>query len=109
MAVASAKENFQRAFEDRQADFCVTDGLTEFETESMDLIVCNPPFHQQNTVGNQIAISMFKQSQRVLRKGGSLWVIGNRHLAYHVDLKKIFKNYNEIASNAKFVIWQVSK
>ncbi len=109
MAVASAKENFQSAFERRQADFCVTDGLNEFETESMDLIVCNPPFHQQNTVGNQIALSMFKQSQRVLRKGGNLWVIGNRHLAYHIDLKKIFKSCNEIASNSKFVIWQVSK
>jgi len=109
MAVASAKENFQLAFEYRRADFCVTDGLTEFEAESMDLIVCNPPFHQQHTVGNQIALSMFKQSQRVLRKGGELWVIGNRHLAYHVDLKKIFKGCNEIATNAKFVIWQLSK
>ena len=109
MAVASAKENFNLAFKHRQADFCVTDGLTEFEAESMDLIVCNPPFHQQNTVGNQIALSMFKQSQRVLRKGGELWVIGNRHLAYHVDLKKIFKSCNEIAANAKFVIWRVSK
>ena len=109
MAVASAKETFYLAFEHRQADFCVTDGLTEFESESMDLIVCNPPFHQQNTVGNQIALSMFKQSQRVLRKGGELWVIGNRHLAYHIDLKKIFKEYNEIASNAKFIIWQVCK
>ena len=109
MAVASAKETFHLAFEHRQADFLVTDGLTGFEMESMDLIVCNPPFHQQNTVGNQIALSMFKQSQRVLRKGGELWVIGNRHLAYHIDLKKIFKECNEIASNAKFVIWQVSK
>jgi 16S rRNA (guanine1207-N2)-methyltransferase len=109
MAVASAKETFHLAFEHRQADFCVADGLTGFETESMDLIVCNPPFHQQNTVGNQVALSMFKQSKRVLRKGGELWVIGNRHLAYHVDLKKIFKNCNEIASNAKFIIWQVSK
>lgn len=109
MAVASAKENFQLAFEHRQAEFCVTDGLTDFETESMDLIVCNPPFHQQHTRGNQIALSMFKQSRRVLRKGGELWVIGNRHLAYHVDLKKIFKDCNEIATNSKFIIWQVRK
>ncbi len=109
MAVASAKENFQLAFEHRQADFCVTDGLTEFEADSMDLIICNPPFHQQHTIGNQIALSMFKQSQRVLRKGGELWVIGNRHLAYHVDLKKIFKGCHEVASNAKFIILQVYK
>ena len=109
MAITSAKENFQHAFAQRKADFFFCDGLTEFKTESMDLIVCNPPFHQQNTVGNQIALSMFRQSRRVLRRGGELWVIGNRHLAYHIDLKYLFRVCNEIASNTKFVIWQVKK
>ncbi len=109
MAITSAQENFQQAFAQRKADFFFSDGLTAFKTESMDLIVCNPPFHQQNTVGNQIALSMFRQSRRVLRKDGELWVIGNRHLAYHIDLKHLFRVCNEIASNTKFVIWQVKK
>lgn len=109
MAVASAKENFQHVFSQKQAEFCVADGLNEFKNESMDLIVCNPPFHQQNTVGNQIAISMFRQSARVLEKGGTLWVIGNRHLGYHADLKRLFGNCKEIASNSKFVIWRAVK
>lgn len=109
MAVASAKENFTHAFVDREADFIVANGLVEFKSESMDLIVCNPPFHQQNTVGNQIALLMFKQSYDVLRKGGEFWVIGNRHLGYHLDLKRLFGACNEVASNAKFVIWQVIK
>ncbi|MCF6251829.1 MAG: methyltransferase [Methylococcaceae bacterium] len=109
MAVASAKENFYHAFAQRQADFCIADGLTDFESESIDLIVCNPPFHQQHTVSNQLALSMFKQSLRVLRKGGMLRVIGNRHLAYHIDLKNLYGNCSEIAANSKFVIWQVIK
>ena len=107
MAVASAEENFLHAFTDKKAEFCVADGLVEFEDGSMDLIVCNPPFHQQNTVGNQIAISLFVQSKRVLRKGGVLWVIGNRHLGYHINLRNCFGNCQEIASNKKFVIWKV--
>jgi 16S rRNA (guanine1207-N2)-methyltransferase len=109
MAVASAKENFSQAFSERSAEFFVADGLTGFTAEAMDLIVCNPPFHQQNTVGNQIALSLFKQSFRVLRKGGELWVIGNRHLGYHIDLKRLFGRCNEVAANKKFVIWQVNK
>jgi len=109
MAVASAKENFSHAFPERRADFFVADGLTEFTAEAMDLIVCNPPFHQQSTVGNQIALSMFKQAHRVLRKGGQLWVIGNRHLGYHIDLKRLFSHCTEVAANKKFVIWQVKK
>ncbi|MGZ5574992.1 MAG: methyltransferase [Methylobacter sp.] len=105
MAVASARDNFERAFKDqREATFRVSDGLTEVESESADLILCNPPFHQQNTVGDQIAVSLFKQSKRVLRKGGELWVIGNRHLDYHSYLDRLFGAHSIVASNSKFVI-----
>jgi 23S rRNA (guanine1835-N2)-methyltransferase len=105
MAVASAKENFYRAFgQERNATFRVGDRLKDFDSASADLILCNPPFHQQNTVGDQIAIGMFKQSRKVLRKGGELWVIGNRHLNYHVNLNQLFGTCSIAASNAKFVI-----
>ena len=105
MAVASAKDNFSRAFGSvRTADFTVGDGLCDFETNSADLILCNPPFHQQHTVGDQIAVSLFVQSRRILRKGGELWVIGNRHLNYHSQLQRLFGNHHVIAANAKFII-----
>ncbi|WP_340122755.1 methyltransferase [Methylobacter svalbardensis] len=105
MAVASARDNFYRVFkEQRAAIFCVGDGLMERESESADLILCNPPFHQQNTVGDQIAVSLFKQSRRVLRKGGELWVIGNRHLDYHSYLNRLFGTHSIVASHSKFII-----
>ena len=105
MAVASARDNFHRVFgAQREATFCVGDGLMEVESESADLILCNPPFHQQNTVGDQIALSLFKQSRRVLRKGGELWVIGNRHLDYPSYLARLFGAHSVVASNPKFII-----
>ena len=105
MAVASAKDNFSRAFGlTRPATFAVGDGLCDFESNTADLILCNPPFHQQHTVGDQIAISLFLQSRRVLRKGGELWIIGNRHLNYHSQLQRLFGNHQVIAANAKFII-----
>ena len=105
MAVASAKDNFFHAYGlKRSAIFTVGDGLCDFATSTADLILCNPPFHQQHTVGDQIAISLFLQSRRVLRKGGELWVIGNRHLNYHNQLQRLFGNYQVIATNAKFII-----
>jgi 23S rRNA (guanine1835-N2)-methyltransferase len=105
MAVASARENFYRAFgKERNATFRAGDGMKDFEPASADLILCNPPFHQQNTVGDQIAVSMFKQSRKVLRKGGELWIIGNRHLNYHMQLNRLFGKHSVVASNAKFVI-----
>jgi len=105
MAVASAKENFYRAFgPERKATFRVGDGLTDFESASADLILCNPPFHQLNTVGDQIANSLFMVSKKVLRKNGELWIIGNRHLNYHINLNRLFGKHTAVAANAKFVI-----
>jgi len=110
MAVASAKENFYRAFEQsRSAAFHVGDGLHAFAPESAELVLCNPPFHQQHTVGDQLALTMFKQARRVLKQGGALWVIGNRHLGYHQTLKKLFGQCTLIASNAKFVVLKAEK
>jgi len=105
MAVESARENFARIFgESRAAVFRVGDGLDDFPQASADLILCNPPFHQQQAVGDQIAQRMFRQAYGVLRPDGELWVIGNRHLGYHVALKRLFGRVERVASNAKFVI-----
>ena len=105
MAVASAKENFYRAFgPERKATFRVGDGLTNFEPASADLILCNPPFHQLNAVGDQIANSLFVASRKVLRKNGELWIIGNRHLNYHINLNRLFGKHTAVAANTKFVI-----
>lgn len=105
MAVASARENFRRVFgETRDAAFHVGDGLTGIEDATSDLVLCNPPFHQQRVVGNHIAQQMFRQAYKVLRPGGELWVIGNRHLGYHVFLKRLFGQVELAASNSKFVI-----
>jgi 16S rRNA (guanine1207-N2)-methyltransferase len=109
MAVASARDNFHRIFGgQREATFRVGDGLMEVESGSADLILCNPPFHQQNTIGDQIAVGLFKQSLRILRKGGELWVIGNRHLGYHNYLNRLFGGHSVIAVNQKFIILKAS-
>ncbi|OAI09699.1 methyltransferase [Methylomonas methanica] len=110
MAIASARENFSAAFADsREADFVTGDCLTDFPANSADCIVCNPPFHQQHTIGDHIAWQMFQQAHKVLRKSGELRVIGNRHLNYHLTLKKLFGNCRQVAANAKFVIFSCIK
>jgi len=110
MAVASARENFIAAFgRDRSAEFEVTDCLQGVADASTDLVLNNPPFHQQNTVGDAIAWKMFVEARRVLKPGGELWVVGNRHLAYHARLKKLFGGCELIASNRKFVVLRATK
>lgn len=79
--------------------------LQGFDKHSVDAVLCNPPFHQQQTIGIQIARQMFRDSARVLKPGGTLYIIGNRHLGYHLELKKQFKQVKTLASDKKFVLW----
>lgn len=110
MAVASAKENFRSNLgKERKAGFIATDCLSGIEENSADLILNNPPFHQNSAVGDAVAWQMFNQAKKVLKPGGELRVIGNRHLGYHIKLKKIFNNCEVIASNKKFVILSAVK
>jgi len=83
--------------------------LSNFPANSADCIVCNPPFHQQHTIGDHIAWQMFQQAYKVLRKGGELRVIGNRHLNYQLALKKLFGGCRQVAANSKFVIFSCIK
>lgn len=78
--------------------------MDAIDSNSQDLVLCNPPFHQGNTVGTQIALSMFKDAKRVLTSKGELVIIANRHLNYHQVLKKHFSRVSISASNKKFVV-----
>ena len=105
MAVASARENFRAAFgKRREAEFRVDDCLQQTPGDSLDLVLINPPFHQQHQVGDAIAWQMLKDARRCLVNGGELRMVGNRHLAYHAKLKKLFGNCSVIASDRKFAV-----
>ena len=71
---------------------------------SIDRVVNNPPFHENHAICDAIASQMFTESRDVLRRGGELWVVGNRHLAYHAKLNRLFGNCDMVAGNGKFVV-----
>jgi len=105
MAIASAKQNIltNQPESIENCEFTLNDSLTDIEGGSVDLILCNPPFHQNTATTDHIAWQMFKDSHRVLKKGGELRIIGNQQLAYHIKLQRLFGNETLIASNNKFV------
>lgn len=110
MAIASARHNIEAAFGSTAGcEFSVNDCLRGVPANSADAILNNPPFHQQQVVGDHIAWQMFRDSHRVLRRGGLLCVVGNRHLGYHSKLQRLFGNCEVSASNRKFVILQARK
>ena len=111
MAVSSAKQNWlENGFHASQGHFIWDDCLTHLpQALEADLILCNPPFHQGEAITDHIAWQMFVDARRRLKQGGVLHVVGNRHLGYHIKLKRLFGNCELVSSNGKFVILQATK
>ncbi|GAA1012991.1 ribosomal RNA large subunit methyltransferase G [Acrocarpospora pleiomorpha] len=107
-AVASAEATFH-ANTSAPGRFLVTDGMSEISPGSVDLVLNNPPFHSHRAIGDATAWEMFTGSRRALRPGGELYVIGNRHLGYHIKLRRVFGNCDLIASDPKFVVLRAVK
>ncbi|MEV0586944.1 methyltransferase [Nonomuraea sp. NPDC050310] len=102
-AVASAEATFRDNC-DGKAEFVVGDGLSGFPPGSVDFVLNNPPFHSHRGVTDGTAWRMFTGARAALRRGGELWVVGNRHLGYHVKLRRLFGNCEVVAGDPKFVV-----
>ncbi|XQE67778.1 methyltransferase [Pseudomonas sp. P3C3] len=109
MAVQSAEANWRAALGERPATFRAADGLADQPRDSLDLVLCNPPFHQQQVVGDFLAWRMFQQARAALVTGGELWIVGNRHLGYHAKLARLFRGVQQVAANPKFVVLRATK
>lgn len=108
-AVASAEATYRANGLSGHAEFRVGDGLDGVPSGSVDLVLNNPPFHSHQATTDATAWRMFSGARRALRPGGELWVIGNRHLGYHVKLRKLFGNSRVVASDPKFVVLKAVK
>jgi 16S rRNA (guanine1207-N2)-methyltransferase len=109
-AVASAEATFRtNAGPAAKAEFRVGDGLAGVPDGSVDLVLNNPPFHTHQATSDATAWRMFTGARDALRPGGELWVIGNRHLGYHLKLRRLFGGCEIMASDPKFVVLRAVK
>lgn len=110
-AVASAQATYRANVREgrRTAEFLVGDGVAMLAPGSVDLVLSNPPFHSHQATTDATALRMFAQSRKVLRPGGELWIVANRHMGYHTHLRRLFGNSEVVASEPKFVILRAVK
>jgi 23S rRNA (guanine1835-N2)-methyltransferase len=101
-AVASARKTL--AAVGASADLRVSDVLDGVDDASVDLVLCNPPFHAGGARTSSVAHRMFEESQRVLRPAGTLAVVANRHLGHHVALRRWFDDVEILGSDPRFVV-----
>ncbi len=103
-AIASARANVDEWLPDLTARFVIDRTLDTVPSASVDLVVNNPPFHTHQSRSDGTARAMFVDAHRVLRPGGQLVVVGNRHLDYHQQLRRRFGRCEVLGSTSKFVV-----
>lgn len=71
---------------------------------SVDLVLCNPPFHRGNTRDSAVAFEMFAEAARVLAPGGELWAVYNSHLPYLRALRRLVGRTEVVGQNPAFTV-----
>lgn len=105
LAIESSKLNLDTS----NTEFHWNDTLEDFEDESVDLAVSNPPFHFGYETNIEVSIKLFQEVFEVLNTGGRFICVANQHLNYKTHLEKIFKTVKIIAQNEKYILYQSSK
>jgi 16S rRNA (guanine1207-N2)-methyltransferase len=75
----------------------------------LDFVVTNPPFHETGNEDKGLGQAFITSAAAMLRKGGVLWIVANRHLPYEAALNESFKNVRPVADAGGFKVYEARK
>ena len=104
IAVASAKATMSANGLADRVSVVREASLSSVADASVDLILCNPPFHNGTEVNAAAALSLFDAAGRVLAPGGELWTVYNSHLRYRPILAKAIGPTTQQSRTTKFTV-----
>lgn len=108
-AVTSARQSATRNLpSDSHWAVLQQNGLLDAAYLNADLILCNPPFHQADTITTDVARQLFHQARLAVHPNGTFVVVANRHLGYHQVLKSYFARVNALSRDSRFVVLQAT-
>jgi len=99
-AIAAARRNLT----DPRAAFHWLDVRDPLPFAGLDFVVMNPPFHSGGRDDVGLGLAFLRQAKAVLKKGGALWLVANRHLPYEADLAALFAKSEAVAQSARFKV-----
>lgn len=79
------------------------------EPGSLDFVIMNPPFHDGGTEDRQLGQAFIRRAADVLRRGGTLWLVANRHLPYEKVLAEVFKTAPSRADTGGYKVFEARK
>lgn len=104
-----AVEAARRNIDDPRVTVAQTDVRTLETNADLDFIVTNPPFHDGGAEDKRLGQTFIRQAAAMLKKGGVLWLVANRHLPYEAELNEAFKRVRMAADTGGYKVFEAVK
>jgi len=104
-----AVEAARRNVDDPRATFDWADARTVEAGADLDFVVMNPPFHDGGAEDRRLGQAFIRQAAAMLKKGGVLWLVANRHLPYEADITAAFKRSQPVADKGGYKVIEAVK
>lgn len=104
-AIKAARRNI----EDARAKVQWTDVRTLATNGDYDFVVSNPPFHDGGAEDRRLGRAFIRKAAEMLRKGGVLWLVANRHLPYEAELNAAFARVRPVADQGGYKVFEAVK
>jgi 16S rRNA (guanine1207-N2)-methyltransferase len=104
-AIAAARRNVA----DDRASFHWADVRRFANLTDLDFIVMNPPFHDGGLEDRALGQAFVQKSHRLLRAGGTAWLVANLHLPYESVLSAAFSQVDLRAERGGFKVYEAKK
>ncbi|MDT8326419.1 MAG: methyltransferase [Roseovarius sp.] len=104
-ALACARQNLS----DPRVRFHWDDATRWTPESAVDAVIMNPPFHTTRTAEPDLGRAFIRAAAGMLKPGGQLWLVANRHLAYEAALAQNFAQVEEVAGNTRFKVLRAAR
>jgi 16S rRNA (guanine1207-N2)-methyltransferase len=103
-AVAMARQNVDAA-----RSTIIWGDIKKPPTLNLDFVVMNPPFHDGGAEDKFLGQQFIHSAAGMLRAGGSVWLVANRHLPYETMMKPLFTRITLRVEENGFKIYEAIK
>ena len=74
-----------------------------------DVVVTNPPFHQGRAAGPALGAAFVAAAARMLKPGGRLLLVANRHLPYEAPLEAAFRRWTRVSEEGGYKVFEAER
>ncbi|HEY7346933.1 MAG TPA: methyltransferase [Ktedonobacterales bacterium] len=103
VALAAAEENCRRSGL-TNTRVLASDGVAAVSDQRFDLVLCNPPFHQQRSHSSITALRFIREVGGILAPRGRFYLVASQFLRYEPAMREAFGSVTTIANDRKYKV-----